>query len=162
MLHQCQGLTLRLEPGHDLLGVHPQLDDLERNLAGDRLGLLSHEHQPESTFPDLLEDLVTAYHRARTFHQRNLGHGGVPVAIAATDRLEDLLRGRGGLEQTLHVPAQIGVAPAGFGQVNLSLVRIQLESGMENTLKPGLALVHGHVQSSYCSTTRKRSAKSDR
>ena len=29
MVHQGQGLTLRLESGDDLLGVHPQLDDLQ-------------------------------------------------------------------------------------------------------------------------------------
>jgi hypothetical protein len=31
MIHRRQRLPLRLEPGHDLLGVHPQLDDLERH-----------------------------------------------------------------------------------------------------------------------------------
>ena len=38
MVHQRQGLPLDLEPGDDLLGVHPRLDDLQCHLAVDRLG----------------------------------------------------------------------------------------------------------------------------
>ena len=37
MIHQGQGLTLRLEPGDDPPGIHARLDDLERHLPADRL-----------------------------------------------------------------------------------------------------------------------------
>ena len=38
MIHHRQRLPLRLEPGDDLLGVHAQLDDLQRHAAAHRLG----------------------------------------------------------------------------------------------------------------------------
>ena len=48
MVHQRQGLPLRLEPGYHLPGVHAQLDDLESHPAFDRLLLLGHIDQPRS------------------------------------------------------------------------------------------------------------------
>src|SRR6266699_2773976 len=39
VVHHRQRLPLRLEPGDDLLGVHAQLDDLERDAATHGLGL---------------------------------------------------------------------------------------------------------------------------
>ncbi len=60
MIHQRQRLPLGLEPGHDLLGVHAQLDDLERHPAADRLLLLGHIDHPAAAFADLLEELVAA------------------------------------------------------------------------------------------------------
>ena len=37
VVHQGQGLPLGLEPGDHLPGVHARLDDLQRDLAADRL-----------------------------------------------------------------------------------------------------------------------------
>ncbi len=59
MIHHRQGLSLGLEPGHHLLGVHPQLDDLERHAPPHRLGLLRHIHHPAPALADSLQQLVT-------------------------------------------------------------------------------------------------------
>jgi hypothetical protein len=40
--------------------VHARLDDLESNLALDRLGLLGHEDRAHADFADLLQELVRA------------------------------------------------------------------------------------------------------
>ena len=50
MIHQRHGLPLGLEAGDDLVGVHARLDDLERDLAADRLDLLGDEDQAEAAF----------------------------------------------------------------------------------------------------------------
>ncbi len=73
MVHECQGLALRLEAGDHLAGVHARLEDLEGHLAADRLLLLGHEHQAEAALADLLQQLVGTDDRARTF-------GSGPVA----------------------------------------------------------------------------------
>jgi hypothetical protein len=39
-------------------GPHAQLDDLQRDLASDRLRLLGHPHGAHPAFPDLLQELV--------------------------------------------------------------------------------------------------------
>jgi hypothetical protein len=48
MVHQRERLALGLEPRHHLRGVHPRLDDLERDLAPDRPGLFG---QPDFAHP---------------------------------------------------------------------------------------------------------------
>ena len=60
MVHQGQGLPLGLEAGDDLLGVHARLDDLQRDLAADRLLLLGHIDDAKAAFADLLAELVAA------------------------------------------------------------------------------------------------------
>ena len=60
MVHQRQRLPLGLEPGDDLLGVHAQLDDLERDPAAHRLLLLGHVDHAAAAFADLLQQLVAA------------------------------------------------------------------------------------------------------
>src|SRR5689334_20819417 len=42
MVHECQRLALSLEARNDRLGVHPELNDLERDPSAQGLGLLSH------------------------------------------------------------------------------------------------------------------------
>ena len=59
MVHECQGLALRLEPGKDVARIHAELDQFERYLAADRpelLGEISRAHPP---FANPLADLVT-------------------------------------------------------------------------------------------------------
>jgi hypothetical protein len=63
VVHHRQGLALLLEARDDLLGVHAELDDLERDLALDRLLLLRHEDRTEAAFADQL----IADPRARAF-----------------------------------------------------------------------------------------------
>ena len=49
------------------LRVHARLDDLERDLAADRLLLLGHVDDAEAAFADLLQQLVGADDRAGAF-----------------------------------------------------------------------------------------------
>ena len=58
VLHQGQGLPLRLEAGQDVARVHPPLDQLERHLAADRPELLGEVDRPHAPLADLLTDLV--------------------------------------------------------------------------------------------------------
>ena len=60
MIHHGQRLPLGLEAGDDLLGVHAQLDDLERDAAAHRLGLLGDIDHAAAAFADLLQQLVAA------------------------------------------------------------------------------------------------------
>ena len=60
MVHQGQRLPLGLEAGHDLLGVHAQLDDLQGHPAADRLLLLGHIDHAHAAFADFLQQLVAA------------------------------------------------------------------------------------------------------
>ena len=62
MIHQRQRLALGLEAGDDLLGVHAQLDDLERDPAAHRFLLLGHVDDAAAAFADLLQQLVAADH----------------------------------------------------------------------------------------------------
>src|SRR5262249_38494978 len=54
VIHQRQRLTLRLETGNDLGGVHPRLDDLEGDAAAHRLLLLGHVNKAKAAFADSL------------------------------------------------------------------------------------------------------------
>jgi len=58
MIHHRQRLALRLEAGHHLLGVHPQLDDLQRDPAAHRFLLFRHPHHAKAALADLLQQLV--------------------------------------------------------------------------------------------------------
>ena len=67
VVHQGQGLPLGLEPGDDLPGVHPGLDELDGHQPLDRLGLLGHPDRAHAAFADLLNQLVGADDRAGGF-----------------------------------------------------------------------------------------------
>jgi hypothetical protein len=60
MVHQGQGLALGLEAGDHLLGVHPELDQLERDPAAHRLGLFGEVDDPHAALAERVEDLVGA------------------------------------------------------------------------------------------------------
>ena len=60
VVHQGQGLPLRLEPGQDGPRVHARLDQLERHLPLDRLRLLGEVDGAHAPFADLLAELVPA------------------------------------------------------------------------------------------------------
>ena len=74
VVHHRQRLPLGLEARDDLLRVHAELDDLERDAAPHRLALLGHEHGAESAFADLLQQLVGADRCAEAL-QAGLGRG---------------------------------------------------------------------------------------
>jgi hypothetical protein len=59
MTQHSECLSLALEAGDHLLGVHPQLDELECNLPSHRMLLLGEEHDAESAFANLLKQLVS-------------------------------------------------------------------------------------------------------
>ena len=58
MVHEGQGLPFGFEARDDLAGIHAGLDDLQRDLAPDRFGLLGHEDRPHATFADLWQQLI--------------------------------------------------------------------------------------------------------
>ena len=106
MVHQGQRLALGLEAGDDLAGVHARLDDLEGDLAVDRLGLLGHEHPAKTAFADFLQQLVAADDGARPFADG--------LFFRRDDGLfEEIARPFVGCQQRFHLPAQSGVALAG-------------------------------------------------
>ena len=55
MIHQGQRLTLCVKACEHLLGIHPWLDDLQRHLAADGLGLFGHVDHTHAPFADLLQ-----------------------------------------------------------------------------------------------------------
>ena len=66
VIHHGQGLTLRLKAGHDLLGVHPEFDDLQSNPTADGLFLFGEIDGAHATLADDFEDAVGAYAFGRT------------------------------------------------------------------------------------------------
>ena len=109
VVHQRQRLTLGLEPGHHLARVHARLEDLQSDLAPDRLGLLRHEDDAKAAFADLFQQLVGAEDHAR------------PVGIALIDgrrkadnrAVERSLRFRAAAQKGLHALPQLFLIPAG-------------------------------------------------
>ena len=60
MIHQRQGLPLRLKAGDHLLGVHPQLDDLQGHQPLEGTLLLGQVDDPEAAFPEHTQQLVAS------------------------------------------------------------------------------------------------------
>lgn len=58
VVHHRESLTLGLEAGHHLTGVHSGLENFNGDAAADRRGLLGHEDGAEAAFADALEDLI--------------------------------------------------------------------------------------------------------
>ncbi len=73
MIHQRQRLTLGFEAGDDLLGVHAQLDHLERHAAVNRLFLFGHVNHTATALADLLKQFVSSDLVAGFFGEGN-GH----------------------------------------------------------------------------------------
>ena len=71
MIHQRQRLSLGLEARDDLLGVHAELDDFERDAPANRLFLFCHINHAASAFSDLLKQFVATNSVARFFRERN-------------------------------------------------------------------------------------------
>ncbi len=104
VIHHRQRLTLRFEAGHDLLGVHPQLDDLERDAAAHRLGLLRQVDDPHATLADPLEDPVGT----------DLGRVGVKAGGGRPSRPAGRRRIALVSQDRLDLTAEIGIVLAGF------------------------------------------------
>ncbi len=59
VVHHRERLPLRLKPGDHLLGVHAQLDDLERHAPAHGYCLLGHINHATSPFAHTFQQLVT-------------------------------------------------------------------------------------------------------
>jgi len=62
-----QRLALRFKACDDLLGVHAQLDDLERHAAAHRRFLLGHIDRTATAFADFLQHLIASDNLAHRF-----------------------------------------------------------------------------------------------
>ena len=119
MVHQGQGLPLDLEAGDDVLRVHAQLDDLQRDPAAERILLFGHVDDRHAAFADLFEELVPVDHGAGTFDDpgdvdRQLQRVGRPLdeaVLAGMDSQEGFQAGQQG-----------GIAAAGLAQIRELLV----------------------------------------
>src|SRR5436190_2247279 len=72
MIHDRQGLALRLEACDHLPRVHARLEHLQGDLAAHRLRLLRHEDDAEAAFADLFQELVRADDRTGAFVDRGI------------------------------------------------------------------------------------------
>jgi hypothetical protein len=125
MVHQCQRLPLGLEPGDDILGVHAELDDLERDAAMNGFLLLGHVNHATTAFADLLEQFVAAYLVAGFFGGQ--GSDADDFAWRNSRRaFEEDTRFFTGLQQFFDTPAQCGVVSAGFVKIGGTLTGRQL------------------------------------
>ena len=75
VVHHGQGLSFGLETGDDLPSVHAQLDDLQRHLAADGLGLLGHIDHRHPPLADPLQQLVPPDDGARPLFDGAVVHG---------------------------------------------------------------------------------------
>ena len=64
VLHHRERLPLRVKAGDDTFGVHPQLDNFERDLSADRHLLFRHVNRATTTFSDSLQQFVAINVRA--------------------------------------------------------------------------------------------------
>ena len=130
VLHQGQGLPLRLEARHQSLGVHAGLDELEGDGAVYGRGLLGLPDFGHATFADFLQQPVRT-NRARRDGRRErpfLGQrGGFLEKIT-----HPLLPGEGLGDFAL----QFAVALAGKADITFALVRGLPESRRDNRRDP--------------------------
>ena len=134
VVHQRQGLPLRLEAGDDLAGVHARFNELERNLAPHRLLLLGDEDQPHAPFADLLHELVGADDGARALGDRLIKGG----PLGRGRLFHEVRRVLVSQEQLLDPLAQAGVPRTGAVQKRAPFRWIALQDRNEKRL-----LVHG-------------------
>ena len=111
VLHECQGLSLRLEAGDDLATVHSRLDDLQCDATFDRAGLLSQVNDAHPAFADLLQKLVWPYVGAGPFRR---DRSFTCPKIANDGRFEELTGCLIRPEQRLHFIPQLRIAGAGL------------------------------------------------
>src|SRR5262245_2125808 len=61
VIHHCQGLALGFEARDHRLGVHPQLNNFERDSPPHRLLLFREVDDSATAFADPLDQTITAY-----------------------------------------------------------------------------------------------------
>ena len=123
VVHHRQGLPLGLEPGEHRLGVHPGLDDLDRDGPLHRFGLLGHEDAAHAAFADLLDQLVLpredradAGGRIAVIFRLRLGLRGERERLCRC-RFQKIAHERSGREHLLDPLPQVVVAGTCPGQV---------------------------------------------
>ena len=128
MVHQGQRLPLGLEAGHDLAGIHPRLDDLERDAALQRMLLNRQVHHPHAPLANWLKQLVGAdLGMVRRIDSRNVRRRG-DHRCGRAERLGDGIERaapllKSGVQQPLDPSTQERVVAAGLVQVRLTLNR---------------------------------------
>ena len=128
VVHEGQGLSLRLEAGDDLAGVHAQFDDLEGDLAADGLLLLGHVDHRHAALADLLQELVPTNDRARALRRgSHVGSGGQGLAGRLQEPPGLIVR----LEQSLDSGTQRGIWSASPIQVSRSFRSGGLVQGLQ-------------------------------
>ncbi len=100
------------EPRHDLLGVHPQLDDLQRDAPPHRLGLLCDVDHAAAAFANPFQQLVATQRLADRFvgnvGEIELDGGTSRIDLRGQQRVRLLMR----REQRFEAGAQSGVVSA--------------------------------------------------
>ena len=139
MVHHGQRLPLDFEAGDDALGVHAELDDLQRDAAADGLLLFGHVDDTASAFADSLQQLVTSDAIAGFFA---FGAGKI-----ARMRREDFGLQDGGFqegaqalffaEQGFDARAELGIVRASGGEVGGALGVVGLLQGSEKEFALG-------------------------
>src|SRR5207249_9399131 len=114
MVHECQRLPLGLETGDNGLGIHAQLDDLERDTASNGFFLLGHVNHATTAFTDLLKEFVAADAVARFLGYRNHASGDYEGFGGYGRRrfIQELARSFMRLKQILDALAKLSVAGA--------------------------------------------------
>ena len=67
MLHRREHAALLLKAGEDLAGVHAALEELERDLALDGVGLLGTPDEAEAAFAEFFHQAKRTHHIAGLF-----------------------------------------------------------------------------------------------
>jgi hypothetical protein len=136
MVHQREGLALGLEAGDHLPGVHPQLDDLEGDLAADRLPLFGQPDRAAAAFAQGLQQFVAANHRAEDFGRRRFHALGFP---------EPAVRHARSPQQGHYFVAQFRIVTASILQESLALISGQFQRVMEYRFRFGQTFVHHFI-----------------
>ena len=131
MIHQRERLPLDLETGDDALGVHAQLDDLERHAAADRFQLLGQVHDPAPALADLLQQLVAAHPVSGFPGGRNGPHRGSLAVEPGGRRFQKIAGLPVGAEQRLELAVPRGVARANGVEIGGALPGRQLQCRVE-------------------------------
>ena len=132
MIHQRQCLPLGFEPGDDLLGVHAELDDLERHASAYRFLLLGHIDHTATALAELLEQFVAANLVAGFFHERNIHSRGSIEVETGGWCFQKILRLLVRLEQGFDLLAQRRVTCAGLVQIGSTLPGGQLQRRIQD------------------------------
>ena len=128
VVHHRQGLPLGLEPGDDLLRVHPRLDDLQGHLAAHGLTLFGHVDDAHAPLADLLHQLVGADDGARLLREARRFDC---ERRRLRGRLEEAVRPGIEGEEPLDVATKLEIA-AGLVQEGQTGLRTHLEGRQED------------------------------